>query len=217
MKRRKPKLTDRRRRLRVALRKARWSAAALLVAAALIAADRAGFFGTRPAQLPEDYARFHAKPFPVTRVVDGDTLDVDAPDGAQPHTRIRLWGVDTPETKHPHKGVGHFGPEAERFTRQACAGKVVRLELLRRSTRDRHGRLLAYVILPDGRMLNRELVRLGFGYADPRYPHTYQREFDSLQAEARTDRRGLWQDVREQDLPYYFRPAGRSGRAEGRP
>jgi len=177
MKPTKPKLSGRRRRLRVAARKARWPAVALVVVALIIVADRAGLFGLRPAPTGDDYRRYHGKSFRVVRVIDGDTLDVDAPDGRRGHTRIRLWGVDTPETRHPQKGVQHFGPEAAAFTRRACEGNTVRLELAPRRTRDRYRRLLAYVFLPDGRLLNRELVRLGFGYADPRYRHPYREEF----------------------------------------
>jgi len=56
-----------------------------------------------------DVARYHGKTFTVVNVVDGDTIDVDVPDGEYEHTRIRLWGVDTPETKSPKVGVMYFG------------------------------------------------------------------------------------------------------------
>ena len=198
------KLTDRQRRLRYAAQRARWLAIALLVVGAVIVADRLGLFGIRPQEPRSDYQRYHGRSFRVVRVVDGDTIDVDAPDGEEAHTRVRFWGVDTPETKHPHMGVQHFGPEADGFTRSACDGKVVRLELLAGTTRGTRGRLLAYVILPDGKMLNRELIRRGFGYADPRYEHPLKEEFRRLQAEALAARRGLWRDVTHEDLPYYY-------------
>jgi len=101
--------------------------------------------------------------------------------------------------------VQHFGPEASRFTRDACLGRNVRLQLEPRRTRDNYGRLLAYVILPDGTMLNRELVRQGYGYADPRYAHHLKAEFARLQNEAKRARRGLWKNVKPGDLPYYYR------------
>ena len=187
--------------MRRALRKAlRW-AAILAVVAAIVAADRLGVFGRRP---QNDYARYHGNNFRVVYVVDGDTLDVDAPDGRRDRTRVRLWGVDTPETKHPRKPVQHFGPEAEEFARRLCDGRRVTLQLVRGRTRGTRGRLLAYVILTDGTMLNRELVRLGYGYADPRYEHPYLREFRSLQHEARKARRGLWENARQGDLPHYY-------------
>jgi micrococcal nuclease len=190
---------------------------ALLAAVAMFGADRVGMFGRhsrlpRPAPpLPgQDESRYDGATFRVGHVVDGDTIDVDAPDGQYPRTRIRLWGVDTPETKDPRKGVQHFGPEAAAFTRHVCEGKDVQLKLVRGHTRDHYGRLLAYVILPDGAMLNRDLVRLGYGYADPRYPHALRAEFRRLEQEAEHYRIGLWQGVRPEELPYYHpdRPGG---------
>ena len=201
--RRRPsaKLTGRQWRTRRLVFRARWLVLALIVVGAIMAADRLGLFGLRP---DDDFTKYHGRTFNIVKVVDGDTLDVDEPDGEDRHTRIRLWGVDTPETKHPHKGVQHFGREAEAFTRTACAGKAVRLELLRGRTRGKHGRLLAYVILPDGKMLNRKLVRQGFGYADPRFEHPKGHEFRQLQRDAIRARSGLWQAVQYKDLPYYY-------------
>ncbi|MCJ7545010.1 MAG: thermonuclease family protein [Phycisphaerae bacterium] len=174
--------------------------AALLAAAVM--ADRAGLFGKAP---PADVAKYHLKSFRVVRVIDGDTLDIDCPDGSHPHTRVRLWGVDTPETVKPESPVEHFGPQASEFTRSAPAGKEVTLELESRQTRDKYGRLLAYVFLGDGRMLNRQLVAEGYGYADPRYEHRYGDEFARLQRHAMRERLGLWAGVRREDLPYYYR------------
>jgi micrococcal nuclease len=65
--------------------------------------------------------------------------------------------------------------------------------------------LLAYVFLPDGRMLNSVLVAEGYGYADPRYEHRYKASFARLQRQAMEARAGLWKDVRNEDLPYYYR------------
>jgi endonuclease YncB( thermonuclease family) len=137
-------------------------------------------------------------------VVDGDTLDVDEPDGDKPATRIRLWGVDTPETKARNKPVQHFGPEAAAFTTRTCEGKTVRLQLLPGKTRDNYHRLLAYVMLGDGATLNSELIRQGYGYADPRFDHPAKVQFLELQARARQARMGLWKDLKPTDLPYYM-------------
>jgi len=199
------KLSDRQRRLTYAAQRARWLAILLLVVGTVMLGDRLGLFGLRPQPARTDHERYHGKSFLVAGVVDGDTLDVEADDKGRPYTRVRFWGVDTPETRHPHKGVQHFGPEASRFTRSACTDAIVRLELLPGRTRGTHGRLLAYVILADGRMLNRELIRLGYGYADPRYDHPHKAEFARLQAEAKAARRGLWKDATNGDLPYYYR------------
>ena len=198
------KLSDPQRRLRYGGRKL----LVLLLAAALVGgvhvADRFGVFGR--ARTP-DHEKYNGKVFRVVHVVDGDTLDVEIRDEVRrkPATRIRLWGVDTPETVDPRKPKpDHFGPEASAFTKDLANDANVRLELDPVSTRDKYERLLAYVILPDGRMLNRVLVEEGYAYADPRFPHKYKREFEKLMKQAKTAGRGLWKDVRPEDLPDYL-------------
>lgn len=177
--------------------------AALLTAGALAAVDRAGLFGRPPAP---DFETYDGKAFRVTGIVDGDTLDVDAPDRGSPHTRIRLWGVDTPETRKPNTPVQYYGPEATAFAKAAVMDQAVTLQLERgQDPRDKYGRLLAFVILPDGRMLNRELIAQGYGYADPRFDHHLKREFHRLQQQAMSQRAGLWRQITQNDLPYYYR------------
>ena len=93
----------------------------------------------------------------VTRVVDGDTLVVNI---AGQEERVRLIGVDTPETVHPQKPVEYFGKEASAFTKGIAEGQSVRLEADPQNTnRDKYRRLLRYVYLPDGRLLNAEMTR----------------------------------------------------------
>jgi len=195
-------MTDRRRRLWYARRKALWIVAVAAAVGGLILAQRLGLLGSRPLA---DFEKYHDKTFPVVKVVDGDTIDVKVPDGKYPHTRIRFWGVDTPETAKQSAAAQHFADQAGEFTSRACLGKEVRLELDERQTRGVHGRLLAYVYLPDGRMLNRLLVEKGYAYADPRFDHRLKRRFRRLQKQARKARLGLWKDVTRADLPYYYR------------
>lgn len=207
MARRRPfpsKLSPARRRLGRLSRRVALTLLGAALLAVLALADRVGVFGKAP---PADAAKYHLKSFAVVRVIDGDTLDIDCPDGLNPHTRIRLWGVDTPETLKPESPVEHFGPEASRFTHDLAAGKTVTLELEPRETRDKYDRLLAYVFLEDGRMLNRLLVQEGYGYADPRFEHRHKDEFARLQRHAMRQRLGLWADIRNEDLPYYYRDA----------
>jgi hypothetical protein len=80
---------------------------------------------------------------PCTRVVDGDTIVVNI-EGKE--EKVRLIGVDTPETVHPNKPVEHFGKEASEFTRKMAQGNMVRLEYDWQKW-DRYGRLLAYTYL----------------------------------------------------------------------
>ena len=126
----------------------------------------------------------------VVRVVDGDTVVVLL-NGRE--ETVRLIGVDTPETVHPTLGVEPFGPEASAFTKRLLPpGTQVRLELDIQE-RDRYGRLLAYVYLPDGRMVNAELLRAGLAQLLTIPPNVkYVELFTRLQREAREAGRGLW-------------------------
>ncbi len=119
------------------------------------------------------------------RVIDGDTIELDGGE------RVRLIGVDTPETVDPRRPVQYFGKEASAFTRRMVEGKDVRIEQDQES-RDQYGRTLAYVYLPDGTFLNAEIIRQGYGHAYTRFPFRYERQFVELEREARENDRGLW-------------------------
>ena len=123
-----------------------------------------------------------------TRVIDGDTIIVEI-DSKQ--ERVRLIGVDTPETVHPNKPVEYFGKEASEFTKRMVEGKEVRLEF-DWQRRDKYGRLLAYVYLQDGTFLNAEIIKQGYGFAYTRFPFKYLEEFRSYERGARENGRGLW-------------------------
>jgi micrococcal nuclease len=122
----------------------------------------------------------------VVRVVDGDTLVLDDDE------RIRLIGVDTPETKHPAKPVEPLGPEASAFTRRVAEGKLVTLRF-DRDKRDRYQRLLAFVFIGE-RCLNEDLILAGFSRCITRYPFdaAMQRRFQAAEAKARAAQRGIW-------------------------
>ncbi len=121
----------------------------------------------------------------VERVVDGDTIIVRG------IGRVRLIGVDTPETVHPGRPVEFFGKEASAFTRRLVDGKRVRLEYDQQRT-DRYGRTLAYVHLPDGTFVNAEIIRRGYGHAYTRFPFRHLDRFRGLERDARRAGRGLW-------------------------
>lgn len=126
----------------------------------------------------------------VTRIVDGDTIVLS------PNDKVRLIGVDTPETVHPKKIVECYGKEAKEFTQNAVSGQKIRLVLddanAGRRHKDRYGRTLGYVYLQDGMMLNAELIRRGFAHAYTRFPFRYLVEFRRLEQEARGRGAGLW-------------------------
>ena len=122
----------------------------------------------------------------VERAVDGDTLLF------ADHTRIRLLGVDTPETKRPDTPVEPWGPEAHEFTRQHVEGRRVRLEFDKERF-DKYERVLAYVYLGDW-FLNEELIRAGMGRAITNHPYSeaMKHRFRAAEREARENRRGIW-------------------------
>jgi len=152
-----------------------------------------------------DFQKYHAKTFTVVNVVDGDTIDIDIPDESYEHTRIRLWGVDTPETKNPNIGVMYFGPEAAEFARKLVLGKPVAVYLDEgNNTRGKYGRLLAYVKLPNDGFLNEVLLTEGYAYADVRFRHSLYHKYKQLDASSRSLKKGLWEEVSREQLPEWL-------------
>jgi len=97
-------------------------------------------------------------------------------------------------------------PEASAFVRAVALSQRVTVWLEPfRHTRGKYGRLLAYIYLPDETMLNEELIRRGFGYADERFDHMMARRFADLQKQARRDKCGLWREVQPHQWPQWFR------------
>jgi len=128
----------------------------------------------------------------VIGVIDGDTVEVMLGDGAK--EKVRYIGVDTPETRHPKKGVECFGREAYDFNKALVLGKRVWLER-DVEERDRYQRLLAYVWLDaeKQRMANAILVSEGYAQVSTYPPNVkYVELFLKLQREARENNKGLW-------------------------
>lgn len=131
------------------------------------------------------------RPALVEKVVDGDTIRVAG------HGTIRLLGVDTPETKHPTKGVQPCGREASIFTRDWLTGQHVTLEWEGgKPSRDRYGRALAYVRLKvwgrSSRTFNRLLIEQGYSPAYVRFPFRRRAEFVAAEGRARDKALGVW-------------------------
>ena len=162
----------------------------LLTVLAWTALNAADLVGTRPIAQAAESRETEPAARQVARVVDGDTLVLS------PNDKVRLIGVDTPETVHPKKTVECYGKEAKEFTSSAVAGQKIRLVLddtnAGRQHKDRYGRILGYVYLQAGMMLNVELIRRGFAHAYTRFPFHYLVEFRRLQQEARGRGVGLW-------------------------
>lgn len=130
--------------------------------------------------------------YAVTEFVDGDTITVDM-NGA-PET-LRFIGVDTPETHDPRKAVQCFGTAAAQYTKNLIGTSPVRLEADPLNTnRDRYNRLLRYVYLPDGRLVNAEIIKSGYGFAYLSFPFSKSDEFAAHQTAARENNLGLWRE-----------------------
>ena len=158
-------------------------------------------------------------PARVVHVVDGDTIDIVLTDmdrleripgalkrqwlGIQnqkdPHIRVRLIGIDTPETVHPSKPVEKYGAQASEFTRALLEGENVELEF-DVELYDKYERLLAYVFTEDGAMAQTELLRHGFAYAYLRFPFARQEEFVTYEKEAKQAQLGLWSNDAVQEI-----------------
>ncbi|OGN01382.1 MAG: hypothetical protein A3B91_03680 [Candidatus Yanofskybacteria bacterium RIFCSPHIGHO2_02_FULL_41_29] len=140
---------------------------------------------TKAAPLNQQDTNEQADLFLVTRVIDGDTIEIE---GGQ---RIRYIGIDTPETVDPRKPVQCFGVEASNKNKELVLNKKVRLEK-DVSEADKYGRLLRYVYIGNT-FVNLELVQQGYAYASSYPPDIkYQNQFTSAQSEAREQNKGLW-------------------------
>lgn len=130
--------------------------------------------------------------YTVTRYTDGDTITVDMGGKTE---KVRFIGIDTPETHKPNTPVQCYGPAAAAHTKNviAAAGGKVRLAADPLGTnRDRYDRLLRYVYLPDGTLVNELNIREGYAFYYPYFPFSKKPQFAAAQTEAQTAKRGLW-------------------------
>jgi micrococcal nuclease len=124
----------------------------------------------------------------VTRVVDGDTVEVELEGETED---VRYIGVDTPETVKPGEPVDCFGPQASAFNHRLVEGRRVRL-VFGVERRDQYGRLLAYIHLGN-RFVNEILLRRGLARTLTIPPNDrYAERFKRLEIAASRTGRGLW-------------------------
>ena len=133
-----------------------------------------------------------------TEIVNGNTLALS--DGEN----VRLIGVAIPKTKHLSKSAEYIRKETSAFTKRIAEGKEVRLEYDKQE-RDGHGKLLAYVYLLDGTLLNAEIIKQGYGQVDSQVPFKYLKEFRNYKKEAREAKTGLWAAKSTKKEPKYIR------------
>lgn len=131
--------------------------------------------------------------YKVASVVDGDTIDVYI-NGTK--ERLRLIGLNTPETKDPRKPVECFGKEASAKATQLLLGQEVTLEAdPTQGERDKYGRLLRYVHRKEGLHFNKWMIENGYAYEYTyNTPYKYQSEFKTAQRNAQNNKLGLWAD-----------------------
>ncbi|QII10011.1 thermonuclease [Candidatus Kuenenia stuttgartiensis] len=140
----------------------------------------------------------------IVRIIDGDTLKINYKGNEE---SVRLIGVDTPESKANKKAqkdaertgqdistITAMGKASANFTRGlAKPGDAVRVEF-DVQPKDKYGRLLAYIYLANGKMLNEELVKAGYATIMTYPPNVkYQERFLKAYREARESRKGLWE------------------------
>lgn len=121
--------------------------------------------------------------YKVIGIKDGDTF-VLLIDGKE--QTVRFAHIDCPEKKQP------FGNRAKQFVSDMCFGTYVTLKINPKNKQDRNKRLIAEIILEDGRNLNKELVKNGLAWHFKKYSDS--EEYAQLETEARNNKIGLWSE-----------------------
>ncbi len=159
-----------------------WTVAGLFLLLAVVMWLTLGPIGNDGDNQPGSYS--------INHFVDGDTIAVNMNGHEE---AVRFIGVDTPETHKPNTPVQCYGSEAAAFTRKLIGNNNVRLVSDPLSTdRDRYGRLLRYVYLPDGTDVNEALIKGGYGFYYPYFPFSKASRFAADEQVAISDRQGLW-------------------------
>jgi micrococcal nuclease len=118
--------------------------------------------------------------------------------------RVRLLGIDAPEMEHAGQPADFLAHKSKQFLVELVQGKRLRLEY-DRLRYDRYGRTLAYLFLPDGTNVSREMVRQGLAHVYTVPPNMrFREELLAAQREAISARRGIWLQALKQDEPYYI-------------
>lgn len=148
----------------------------------------------------DDWATYDQKVCLVLSVPDGDTLTLRPLDGSA-QAKVRLLGIDAPEMRDDAGKPAYWAREADAYLGARTHAKSITVRLEQGRTRDKYGRLLAYLYVDDRVNLNLDLVREGHVYADRRFSHSMRPQFEQAENEARARERGLWKSVRESQMP----------------
>ena len=125
----------------------------------------------------------------VTDTIDGDTV-LAYMNGRR--EKVRMKGVDTPETVAPHTPVQPWGKASSKYTREQLLHKYVWIETAHGAKHDMFGRLLAYVYLADGSCHNETLVLKGLGRVQRHYKFDRIDQYDQIEKKAKQDKVGIW-------------------------
>ena len=166
----------------------------LVVLVALSYIDRRGWLLVPNA---DDMAAYHGIRGRVTRVIDGDTFEIDIPDrlNQRPVTRVRLWGLNCPEQASIDREAEPLADEATNMVKRLIEGGVVTLSLEPHRMRGTFGRVLAHVDIPDQGNLNIALLEAGLAVTDDRWPHRWLARYAKAQRQAQQKMTGLWRPV----------------------
>jgi micrococcal nuclease len=173
-------------------RGSKWIALSLAIALALSA-----YLSHRSA--PQPAKELEGQTVEVVRVVDGDTIVIRTAGGQQEHVRLR--GIDAPELARDDRPAHFWGPESTNYLKKRLDRQRVILQIDGTETRDKYGRLLAFVYHPENNCVNLDLVRDGQAYADRRFTSFMRSQLEQAETEARKRGRGLWKDVKAEQMP----------------
>lgn len=128
--------------------------------------------------------------YDVVRIVDGDTFLISG------NRKVRLHGIDTPESVHSQKGLQWYGKESSACLKTLLTGKMVRLqpEEGKSFKTGAYGRILAFVYRKDGMFVNAEVIRRGAALSYRKYKCSLREKFNALEAKAKRKGVGVWND-----------------------
>lgn len=130
-------------------------------------------------------------PYRVVKVVDGDTIDLSI-DGET--RRVRLIGINSPESVDPRRAVECFGKEASSHAKEILTGGEVKVKSdPSQGLFDKYDRVLLYIYLSNGTLFNERMIEDGYAYEYTyNKPYKYQKVFKVAQMNAEKNMRGLW-------------------------
>jgi micrococcal nuclease len=134
----------------------------------------------------------------VVRVVDGDTIQVKLSTGKL--DKVRIIGIDTPETVDPRKEVQCYGKEASAKMKVLLNRKKVTLEMNPAEDKDKYGRLLRYVSIK-GKDIGAQMIKDGYAFSYKSYPHPRLDQYNELEKSASESKTGLWGATCEYSKP----------------